>query len=185
MLALICAAIEDPDDREFMTQFYLEYERLMYATARKNLSDPESIKDIVQESVLKLIPKTSFLRQQENCIKASYVVSTVRNTAINHLRKQGRVTGKCSNLEDEDVVMPGPSLDDHLLQTERLERLAEVWDLLPEDDQLLLEGKYILGQEDTELADMLGCKASSIRMKLTRARRRAFQLMNEEADHSL
>ncbi|OUN10095.1 hypothetical protein B5G42_11275 [Flavonifractor sp. An91] len=81
--------------------------------------------------------------------------------------------------------MPGPSLDDHLLQTERLERLAEVWDLLPEDDQLLLEGKYILGQEDTELADMLGCKASSIRMKLTRARRRAFQLMNEEADHSL
>lgn len=35
MLALICAAIEDPDDREFMTQFYLEYERLMYATARK------------------------------------------------------------------------------------------------------------------------------------------------------
>lgn len=71
MLALICAAIEDPDDREFMTQFYLEYERLMYATARKNLSDPESIKDIVQESVLKLIPKISFLRQQENCIKAS------------------------------------------------------------------------------------------------------------------
>lgn len=108
MLALICAAIEDPDDREFMTQFYLEYERLMYATARKNLSDPESIKDIVQESVLKLIPNISFLRQQENCIKASYVVSTVRNTAINHLRKQGRVTGKCSNLEDEDVVMPGP-----------------------------------------------------------------------------
>ena len=139
----------------------------------------------MQESVLKLIPNISFLRQQENCIKASYVVSTVRNTAINHLRKQGRVTGKCSNLEDEDVVMPGPSLDDHLLQTERLERLAEVWDLLPEDDQLLLEGKYILGQEDTELADMLGCKASSIRMKLTRARRRAFQLMNEEADHSL
>lgn len=185
MIALICAAIEDPDDREFMTQFYLEYERLMYATARKNLSDPESVKDIVQESVLKLIHKVSFLRQQEECIRASYVVSTVRNTTISHLRKQGRTADRWDSLEDEQVVMPGPTLDDHLLQTERLERLAEVWSLLPEDDQLLLEGKYILDQQDAELAELLGCKPSSIRMKLTRARRRALQLMNEEAGDSV
>ena len=37
-----------------------------------------------------------------------------------------------------------------------------------------------MGYKDTELADMLGCKKDSIRMKLTRARRRAFQLMTEE-----
>lgn len=43
-----------------------------------------------------------------------------------------------------------------------------------------MEGKYILGYTDAELADMLGCKKSSVRMKLTRARRRAFQLMTEE-----
>ena len=53
MLALISAAIEDPDDQEFMTQFYLEYERLMYATVRKRLTDPEAAKDIVQNLVFK------------------------------------------------------------------------------------------------------------------------------------
>ena len=58
MLALISAAIEDPDDQEFMTQFYLEYERLMYATVRKRLTDPEAAKDIVQECITKLIPKS-------------------------------------------------------------------------------------------------------------------------------
>ena len=57
MLALLTAAIENPDDREFMTQFYLEYERLMYATVRKRLTDPEAAKDIVQECVIRLIPK--------------------------------------------------------------------------------------------------------------------------------
>lgn len=56
MLALLTAAIENPDDREFMTQFYLEYERLMYATVRKRLTDPEAAKDIVQECVIRLIP---------------------------------------------------------------------------------------------------------------------------------
>ena len=39
MLALISAAIEDPSDLEFMTQFYLQYERLMYATVMKTILD--------------------------------------------------------------------------------------------------------------------------------------------------
>ena len=39
---------------------------------------------------------------------------------------------------------------------------------------------YMEDYKDAELADMLGCKKNSIRMKLTRARRRAFQLMTEE-----
>ena len=109
MLALLSAAIEDPNDREFMTQFYLEYERLMYATVRKRLTDPEAAKDIVQECIIKLIPKISFLRRQERCIKASYVVSTVRNATINYMRKQGRTDGRCCSLEEQeeqDMAIP-------------------------------------------------------------------------------
>ena len=55
-----------------------------------------------------------------------------------------------------------------------------MWVRLTEEEQLLLEGKYILGYEDGELAGMLGCKKDSVRMKLTRARRRALRLMLEE-----
>ena len=183
MLALISAAIEDPSDLEFMTQFYLQYERLMYATVMKRLSDPETAKDIVQECVIRLIPKIPFLRRQERCIKASYVVSTVRNTTINYMRKQGRTDGRCCSLEEQeeqDMAIPEPSLDERIIFEEQKDRLMQIWGSLPEEDQLLLEGKYILGYKDTELADMLGCKKDSIRMKLTRARRRAFQLMTEE-----
>ena len=171
MLALLTAAIENPDDREFMTQFYLEYERLMYATVRKRLTDPEAAKDIVQECVIRLIPKIPFLRRQERCIKASYVVSTVRNTTINYMRKQGRTDGRCCSLEEQeeqDMAIPEPSLDERIMLAEQKERLMQIW------------RKYILGYTDAELADMLGCKKSSVRMKLTRARRRAFQLMTEE-----
>ena len=183
MLALISAAIEDPSDLEFMTQFYLEYERLMYATVMKRLSDPEMAKDIVQDCVIKLIPRIPFLRRQERCVNASYVVSTVRNTTINYMRKQGRTDGRCCSLEEQDehdMVMPGPSLDERIILEEQKDRLMQIWSNLPDEDQLLLEGKYILGYKDAELADMLGCKKDSIRMKLTRARRRAFQLMTEE-----
>ena len=183
MLALLSVSIEDPNDREFMTQFYLQYERLMYATVLKRLPDQEAAKDIVQDCVIKLIPRIPFLRRQERCVNASYVVSTVRNTTINYMRKQGRTDGRCCSLEEQDeqdMVMPGPSLDERIILEEQKDRLMQIWSNLPDEDQLLLEGKYILGYKDAELADMLGCKKDSIRMKLTRARRRAFQLMTEE-----
>ena len=169
MLLLISAAADAPDDREFMTQLYLTYERLMYATARKMLADPEAVKDIVQESVLRLIPKIHILKQQDRCIVASYVVSAVRNTAINYMRKRSRTDGRCGSLEERELI----------LLMERKERLTHIWSYLPEGDRALLEGKYILGYSDTELADFLGCKKESVRMKLTSARRRALQLMLE------
>ena len=183
MLIFISAVIDDPNDREFMEQFYLEYERLMYATVLGLLADPEAAKDIVQESVLKLIPKISFLRQQKRCINANYVVSTVRNTTINYLRKQSRIGSRCSSIDDQaeqDLTSSETSPDRLILLMEEKELLVQIWGSLSEEDRLLLEGKYILGYHDDELATMLGCRKDSVRMKLTRARRRAFQRMLKE-----
>ena len=87
--------------------------------------------------------------------------------------------------DEQDMVMPETSLDERIIFEEQKDRLMQIWGSLPEEDQLLLEGKYILGYKDTELADMLGCTKDSIRMKLTRARRRAFQLMTEEEGDKL
>lgn len=58
--------------------------------------------------------------------------------------------------------------------------MKTVWAHLTEEEQTLLEGKYIIGYTDAELAGQLQCKVSSIRMKLTRARRRAISLLNEQ-----
>lgn len=58
--------------------------------------------------------------------------------------------------------------------------LSKIWPRLPEDDRVLLEGKYILGYSDQELAEEIGCQANSIRVKLTRARRRALAIIQEQ-----
>ena len=54
-----------------------------------------------------------------------------------------------------------------------------VWPQLSTQDKILLESKYILGYNDNEIGKLLGCKASSVRMYLTRARRRAVELISE------
>jgi len=77
------------------------------------------------------------------------------------------------------------SLDKLMMLSERLDQLAKIWPQLSWEDQFLLEGKYILGYNNQELAEKLLCKPSSIRMKLTRTRRSALSLLLklEGVDH--
>ena len=90
------------------------------------------------------------------------------------------------SLDDEEVLrqvdreFQDMSMEDLLLFKARISQLKEIWHELPEEDQLLLEGKYIWELSDKELAEDHGCKPDSIRMKLTRARRRALQHLSEK-----
>ena len=69
------------------------------------------------------------------------------------------------------------------METEELRKhLSAVLDEISNDDRVLLEGKYILQYSDATLAMMLHCKTGSIRMKLTRARRNALNLMKAKGD---
>ena len=57
------------------------------------------------------------------------------------------------------------------LEKERQEELLAIFREMREEEQQLLMGKYLMDLSDAELAQTLGCKPSSIRMKLTRVRR--------------
>ena len=151
MLAIINTYIDDPDDKSYMIWLYEEFHRLMFSTARKYTSNQTDCEDIVQNALVGLMQKISKLRQFDRCILTAYIVSTVRNAAINYLRQQ---------------ALEGEHSD-----------LSEVWSQLSQEDRFLLEGRYIIGASDKELASTLNCKSDSIRMKLTRARRRAFALV--------
>lgn len=167
-------------EREFISDLYDKYKKLMYATAQKYISDFSATEDIVQDSLVKLMKKSENLQTLDGCILAGYVVSTVRNTAINHLIKQGiikkHLTEDCCKDNETEKIF---EIEELLIVSEQSQALVEIWPMLPENDQLLLEGKYLLGYTDTELASLLKCKVGSIRMKLTRTRRKALKLIVE------
>ena len=54
MVAIIYSMEDQPSDREFMDQMYMEFERLMFFTARQYASKTEIAEDIVQESLVRL-----------------------------------------------------------------------------------------------------------------------------------
>ena len=178
--------IEQHDDQHFFLCLYEQYKRLMFSTAKKYISDSNVAEDLVQDSVVKLIQKIPTMRKLSKWAVCSYIVSTVRNTAINHLRRQQVAKNHHVDREyDEDVdaehqcYLPTP--EDLLIIDECRGEFQMAFNRLSSKDRDVLIGKYVLGLTDKELAEMHGCKPSSIRMVLTRARRSAIVEINKEA----
>ena len=190
MISFICAIPQEPDDKAFMLSLYDSYYKLMYSIAYKYVSDIQTVDDIVQDSIVRskqysdapiLYGKIDILKPMPDKVLAGYIVSTVRNTAINRLRVKEYEKDHIAEFTEENVsgadrYVPMETL---LILAERRKALLDIWPVLPKETQILLKGKYILGYTDQELACQLKCKPSSIRMKLTRARRAALLLLSE------
>lgn len=183
MIALICAMASEPNDRSYMLWLYEEFRNLMFSVAKKYVENQSDCEDIVQDALISLLKNVQTLRNIHGCVLTNYIAATVRNTAINHLNHQRMVQEHTISMEDNypEIESDGLALDDMMILIERKAQLNRIWNRLPEEHRILLEGRYILGISDEELAKQLHCKPSSIRMKLTRARRVASQLLiNEE-----
>lgn len=182
MITLISTTVHDPSDRDFMLWVYQEFKKLMFSTARKYTADLSAREDIVQDGLVRLIQKVDVLRHMERCMLAGYIVSTIRNTAINYLKFQGAMKKHLDDVDEDEfnnVASQAPSMDELMILADRKAQLTKIWPMLSEADRLLLEGKYILGYTDEELAPRLQCSPASVRMKLTRARRNALELLIE------
>lgn len=182
MLAFILSNVNDADCKKAVEEIYHKYKRLMFAYARKYTDNPADQEDIVQTALERLIKILSAPDPSGRCISAGYIVSVIRSVSIDHLRKQEREEEHRVSLEPEQLEqIPGAGeiADNLVLLSEQAEQLWKIWPQLPSEDRFLLEGKYILGYSDQQLAASLKCNSNSIRMKLTRARRRAMKLLPE------
>lgn len=174
MLAVIAEAVPAANERDFMRKVYSDYERLMYFIAWKCVSDQDACEEVVQDTVLNLIPKAPLLEALEEKARAAYISAAVRNTAYSFLRKQAREQKLFLSWSEnlEELPSQEASLDESMALQEEKRAFLKIWNTLEAEDRFILEGRYILQYTDRELAESLGCQPSSVRMKLTRTRRK-------------
>ena len=147
--------------------------------------DAQKREDIVQTAVVSLLRKEATLRRLPPYAQINYIAAAVRNTAINALKREQKELDRCISLEDLTETFPTqfmPSAEAIILEKELQKDLLAVFQEMKEDEQQLLMGKYLMDLSDAELAQTLGCKASSVRMKLTRARRTFMKKLQDGGD---
>ena len=175
-------AIEDDSDREFMSNLFASYHRLMYHEIIKILHDPWATEDVLQTTLVNLIDKIDTLRSLSTKKRINYIITASKNTAISHLSKHQKLPtvpfDDWLDTSDQGTQREGnPEL--FVLRQETLSHAAEAWKKLDPRSQAVLSGRHILGKTNAELAEELGIKPESVRMALTRARRELLEHLKE------
>ncbi|WP_278904132.1 RNA polymerase sigma factor [Intestinimonas butyriciproducens] len=176
--------IEDDDDRAFMEDLFLQYKKLMYKEINNIVKDPWNAEDVMQSALIKLIDKISLLRSQGRDQRVNYIITTCKNTALNYVRDNARPNDSPYEdyLDVSDFANDGHAIEMRLMKKEELERLARAWPKLDARSRHLLEGYYILEKPMAELGAEWGMKPASVRMALTRAREKAYKLLEKEME---
>ena len=180
-MLIFTTMINDVDDRAFMQEVYQQNERLMYAIALKYASNTQDCEDIVHDTVERLCKNIIKIKVLPNSALRAYVVYAVRNTAINFRKHQATINRHIQQLSDDDLSNEYDQPESIIERIEDLKEkrtsLTKVWMQLTDAEQELLYRKYVLEQTTEELAGIFQCSRDSIRMRLSRVRRKSLRLM--------
>ena len=183
-MLIFTTMINDVDDRAFMQEVYQQNERLMHAIALKYASNTQDCEDIVHDTVERLCKNIIKITGLPNSALRAYVVYAVRNTAINFRKHQATINRHIQQLSDDDLSSEYDQPESIIERIEDLQEkrtsLTKVWTQLTDAEQELLYRKYVLDQTTEELSGIFQCSRDSIRMRLSRARRKSLRLMKGE-----
>lgn len=172
MLPIIISSIENPQDRDLMSEFFTTHKDRMYAEAWKYMNHAEDVEDMVFEALARIIDKMDVFRDLQPKQRVVYAVTAVRNLCYIQLTRNSLHTMVSFDaLEVERPLEDSESLES---MTERKlfnEQIRQVWRTLSAEERMLLEQKYILKWSDEELSKALNIQPQSVRMRLTRAKR--------------
>ena len=153
MFLLMVDSLENESDRDFILGVYQDNKRLMYYTAKKYVNEQEECEEIVQDCICKLINKIDVIRKLNQYALLSYIVSTVRNSAITYglQKKKEQEMRKNAQVGDEITTIGGicgrivavkDEIDSIVIETgsDRSKMLVKRWaigsvDTVHEDDQ--------------------------------------------------
>jgi len=174
MIPVLIQAISDDSARALMENLYINYNHLMFSTAWRYCTDRQSAEDIVSDSCIAFINHLEKIQTLNSNVLKSYIVSTVRNTAINFLKRKKQADARVQYVSDE-VMAQIASADSVERQVELQDEIAAVLNAvysLPDKEQAVLRMKYGTDWKDEEIAAAVGLSESSVRKYVIRARKK-------------
>jgi len=158
-------------DRVFFQKFYESHKGFFFYIARQYAATQSDCEDLVQESLVRLMNNIPTLMTLTPNKTAKYIALTVKTAYLDlekrryHANEIATEDTLLSHLLEQDIL----SYDSEAIST----AVLSLKESLPARDWMVLEGKYIIGYGQDELAELVGVSPDSLRMILSRARKKA------------
>lgn len=164
MLPTCLAMLDGNDEKSKFESLYFTYRKLMFHVANGILNDEGLAEDAVHQAVLKILENFDKVGEISCHKTKSYVVTIVRNTAINMYNSRKRHSAV--PIEEAAFCI----VEEKSERPDDLDRLAEAVLKLPTIYKDTLKLKYVQEFSNAEIAAMLGVSEAAVRKRLERAR---------------
>ena len=172
MLAVLLLSLQTEEDRIRFTQFYHQYEKLMFKTALQILGSQQDAEDVVQSACLYMIDQYDgkFAPYDIHQV-ASYVILLIKNHSLDLLKQNRRVTV-------EDISDYADTLS--LSENEPDPSLKDAFSKLPEHYKEVLTLFYYEDLSIRDIAGVLKLSEGAVKKLLQRSREALKKQMVQE-----
>ncbi len=175
MLAYLLTLVEEKDE-EFFVSIYQEYKSVMHIVANRVLKDELSAEDAVHNAFINVAKHITTLRALEKKALKYYLLKTVRNSAIDIIKKTSKeISVENIYAETDEAIDKIDSFGDRSL-------IIAIINELPPIYKTAIYYYFVLGIPETEIARMLGMNVNTVRQQVLRGRRRFIEKYNKETE---
>ena len=153
------------DIQTFKIQVFPVREKVYRLSLRMLRCDAEA-EDTAQEVMLKLWTMRHQLATYRSV--EALAIQITKNICINKLRTRKRSSNDAFDTMQESTPTPDLQLE----TADTMETVACIIERLPETQRMVIRLRDIEGYQPAEIAEILGCEESAVRMNLSRARKK-------------
>jgi RNA polymerase sigma-70 factor, ECF subfamily len=161
-------------ETDYLDAVYRENSRELWAIFYSQCSDPERAYDAVQESFLKLHSYTGEPIRDPR----AWLLRVGQNWLRDVARRKSSSCKLTSTLDEMSNERFAP--EQLMASDENRGAVREALQQMLEDDRKVLVMKYALDWSSAQMAKVMDCTAAAVDMRLSRARRRLAELLEEQ-----
>ena len=165
-------------DMQMFSCLVAKYERMAFSIAFRLMGNREEAEEVVQDAFVKMYHSLPDFRFDS--LFSTWFYRIVYRTALSALRRRPETVDyeeiDTVNLMDEEVESATSLLE----RTDRKTIIAEVLHHMPPDEALLLTLYYLEECSVEEIQQIMDLSPSNVKVKLYRARKRFYVIVNEK-----
>lgn len=177
MLVLYLGMIDGEEEKSIFERVYVENLNFFLNYANKFLADRTQAQEAVHEAFVYLLENSdNYFRPNIEEMK-KLKITIIKGKAIDILRRENKfIKNDFKDLENY-LQMPGPSLDERLIEKEKIKDLAQAQKYIdPEAKQILLM-KYLENMSYKEISKILNIEVRTAQTKAFRAKKKLRKIL--------
>lgn len=158
------------------TALYLKYQKVMLRKALRYTAQMDDAEDIVSACWLSLLQRLPMLMEMKEATRYAYIMTSVRNRAIDFLRRQKRAGILYGDYQSIELVDPNWKRSfEHMVMRDMIERFLPL--LTPRERAVTL--RKLCEQPEKEICAALQMTPNAVRLHWYRTKKRLREKVEE------